>query len=265
MKVRRLGLLGASVGVIGILFNPMSVWSAPPADWSAVPTTTVKLFFPGQSSYQWLRSPGHKRADNKVIEGDSCVSCHEGEEADMGQVLVTGEKLEPHPIDGKQAVIDLGVQVAYDGENAYFRFQWKTRNDFPGIAHPHWRFDGQEWKVLGWPRLHEKVWKDGQPAIYEDRLSMMVDDGSVPMFAEQGCWLSCHTAMRDMPDEAKSDDVKAHALLGEALKKKDVRKYLPATRSDGLASWDQTRTVDEIAAIQASGGFGLSVELCASI
>jgi hypothetical protein len=255
MKFRKHTLLGASLGLLAALSMPAHAWSAPPADWSEIPTTTVKLFFPGQSSYQWLRSAGHKRADKKVIEGDSCVSCHEGEEADIGQVIVTGEKLEPHPIDGKQAVIDLDVQVAYDDENAYFRFQWKTRNDFPGIAHPHWRFDGQEWKVIGWPRLDKKVWDDGQPAIYEDRLSMMVDDGSVPMFAEQGCWLSCHTAMRDMPDVAASDDVKAHPLLGEGLNKKDVRKYLPGSRSDDQASWDQTKSADEIAEIKAAGGF----------
>lgn len=84
---------------------------------------------------------------------------------------------------------------------------------------------------------------------------MMVDDGSVAMFAEQGCWLSCHTSMRDMPDVAKADDVKAHPLLGKGLKKKDVRKYLPASRSDDAASWDKTKTADEIAALKKSGGF----------
>ena len=245
------------VPLVAVLFAGFlgPVMSAPPGDWTSVPNKTVKLFYPGQSSYQWLRSSGHKRADKKVIQGDSCVSCHEGEELDMGMVIVSGEKLDPHPIEGKQAVIDLHVQAAYDNENAYFRFQWQTRNPFPGIAHPHWRFDGTDWKQIGWPRLHKKVWDEGQPAIYEDRLSMMIDDGSVPMFAEQGCWLSCHTAMRDMPDVAKGADVKAHPLLGARLKKKDVRKYLPASRSDDNASWDQTKTADEIAELKASGGF----------
>ena len=245
------------VPLVAVLFAGFlgPVMSAPPGDWTSVPNKTVKLFYPGQSSYQWLRSSGHKRADKKVIQGDSCVSCHEGEELDMGMVIVSGEKLDPHPIEGKQAVIDLHVRAAYDNENAYFRFQWQTRNPFPGIAHPHWRFDGTDWKQIGWPRLHKKVWDEGQPAIYEDRLSMMIDDGSVPMFAEQGCWLSCHTAMRDMPDVAKGADVKAHPLLGARLKKKDVRKYLPASRSDDNASWDQTKTADEIAELKASGGF----------
>jgi len=255
MNVLTKSLMRVSAGIVLALSLSLSAWSAQPTQWSQIPTTTVKLLYPGQSSYQWLRSTAHKRANKKVIQGDSCVSCHEDEEQDMGELIVSGKKLEPHPIEGKQGLIDLNVQAAYDDENAYFRFQWQTLNNFPGTAHPHWRFDGSEWKQIGWPRLHKKVWGDGQPAIYEDRLSMMVDDGSVPMFAEQGCWLSCHTSMRDMPDVAKTADVKAHSLLGMGLKKKDVRKYLPGSRRDDSASWDKTKSADEIAEIKASGGF----------
>ena len=224
-------------------------------DWPNISTNTVTLFYPGQSSYQWLRSAEHKRANRKTMKGDSCTSCHEDEEQEIGELIVSGERLEPHPIAGKQAVIDLAVQAAHDSDNLYLRFQWKTRNPFPGTAHPHWRFDGEAWKALGWPRLHKKVWGEGQPAIYEDRLSMMVDDGSVPMFAEQGCWLSCHDGMRDMPKLAATADVKAHPLLGKVLKKKDVRKYLPASRSDKNLTWNKTKSAEEIAEIKAAGGF----------
>lgn len=229
--------------------------AAAPTDWSAIPPKNLKLFFPGQSSYQWLRSSEHKRAVKKTMQGDSCVSCHEDEEEELGQTMVSGDRLEPHPIDGKQAVIELAAQAAHDGENLYLRFQWKTRNPYAGTAHPHWRFDGKDWKQIGWPRLHKKVWEEDAPAIYEDRLSMMIDDGSVPMFAEQGCWLSCHDGARDMQDVAGADDVKAHPLLGEMLKKKDVRKYLPASRTDESASWDATQSAEEIAEIKAAGGF----------
>lgn len=247
-------MITLNLGVSFLMFTG-SAWTAPP-QWSAIPATTVKLFFPGQSSYQWLRSSDHKRANKKVIAGDSCVSCHEDEEQDIGELIVSGERLEPHPIKNKQPVIDLNVQVAYDLEKAYFRFQWQTLNPYPGVAHPHWRFDGDQWKQIGWPRLHKKVWDEGQPAFYEDRLSMMIDDGSVPGFAEQGCWLSCHTSMRDMPDVAQKADVLDHPLLGkQGLKKKDVRKYLPSSRSDADASWDKTKSTDQIAALKASGGF----------
>ena len=247
--------IGLGAGTLVALAGALSAQAGPPADWSNIPTKTVSLFYPGQAGYQWLRSKEHKRADRKTEQGDSCVSCHEGEEAELGAATVAGGRLEPHPIDGKQAVIDLAVQAAHDAENLYMRVQWKTRNPFPGSAHPHWRFDGTEWKVMGWPRLHKKVWDEGQPAIYEDRFSIMVDDGSVPMFAEQGCWLTCHTGLRDMPDLAEADAVKANPLLGGVLHKKDVRKYLPSTRNGADALWDDTRTAEEIAAIKAEGGF----------
>ena len=67
-------------------------FAADPAtiDWPNVPTKTVKLFYPGQSTYQWLRSPAHKRADKKVVQGDSCVSCHEGEEEEIGNERMSG-------------------------------------------------------------------------------------------------------------------------------------------------------------------------------
>jgi hypothetical protein len=246
------GLLAAAV-----ILAAGPAFAADPAtiDWPNISTNTVKLFFPGQSTYQWLRSSEHKRAQKETIKGEACTSCHEDEEAELGQITVSGDRLEPHPIEGKQAVIDLGVQVAHDSENLYFRYQWKTRNAFPGSAHPHWIYDGKDWNVMGWPRLHKNVWDDGKPAIYEDRLSMMVDDGSVPMFAEQGCWLTCHDGMRDSPDVASKDDTKANPLIGGVLKKSDVRKYLPSTRTDDNATWDQTKSAEEVAAVKAAGGF----------
>ncbi|NQV85191.1 MAG: hypothetical protein HQ494_15375 [Rhodospirillales bacterium] len=242
-----------TLGSVVLLSGP--VLAAPPSDWSGVPTKTVKLFYPGQSSYQWLRSSEHKRADKKTKKGDSCVSCHEGEEVEIGNKIVSGERLEPHPIKDKPGVIDLAVQMAHDTDNLYMRYQWKTKNPFPGSAHPHWQFDGKDWKQIGWPQLDKKVWGEGQPAIYEDRLSLMVDNGSVPMFAEQGCWLTCHDDMRDMPNVAQAKDVKAHALLGKVLKKKDVRKYLPGSRTDEAVTWTKTKSADEIATVKAAGGF----------
>ncbi|MHA1566881.1 MAG: ethylbenzene dehydrogenase-related protein [Alphaproteobacteria bacterium] len=91
--------------------------------------------------------------------------------------------------------------------------------------------------------------------MYEDRFSMMIDDGSVPRFAEQGCWLTCHDGMRDSPDLAATADVKAHSLLGKVLKKKDVRKFLPGTRTGEDATWDQTKSVAEIAELKKLGQF----------
>ncbi len=251
--IRNTITVAAVIMAVAVVSTPAQ--SAPPADWSKIPAKTVKLFYPGQSSYQWLRSPAHKRAQKKTAQGDSCVSCHEDEEQEIGELIVSGKRLEPHPIASKQAVINLAVQAAHDSDNLYLRFQWKTRNPYPGTAHPHWIYNGKTWEVIGWPRLHKKVWGEGQPAIYEDRLSMMIDDGSVPMFAELGCWLTCHVGMRDMQNLAKTDDVKSHPLLGKVLHKKDVRKYLPASRIGKKPTWRKTKSAEDIAKVKASGGF----------
>jgi hypothetical protein len=201
-----------------------------------------------------LLSSDHKGADTEVAQGESCVSCHEGEEEETGDLIASGSRLEPTPVEGKHGTVDLAVQVAFDDENAYFRFQWRTRNPFPGEAHPFLRFDGREWKQYGYPKLDRVVEQDEQPGIYEDRLSMLIDDGSVPGFAAHGCWISCHDGQRDMQGDATAEQVQANPLLGrEGLNKKDVRKFLPSTRTTG--AWNSTKSAEEITGIKASGGF----------
>ena len=56
-----------------------------------------------------------------------------------------------------------------------------------------------------------------------------------------------------MPKQFTSEEVKANALL-TAIKKGDVRKYLPATRTDP-SDWKTGKSVEEIDKIKAAGGF----------
>jgi hypothetical protein len=56
-----------------------------------------------------------------------------------------------------------------------------------------------------------------------------------------------------MARAASRADANANALLS-ALKRNDVRKYLPATRQDP-AQWQTGKSLDEIASIKAAGGF----------
>ncbi len=250
---KRLGLLGCAL----IAASINSAFAADPAkiDWSKVPTVNVGLFWPGQSSYQWVRSDAHKGAASKTAAGAACVSCHDEKDAekDLGELLVKANRLEPTPVAGKEGYKDLKVQAAYDDKNAYLRFQWKTQNPYPGNEHQYLRFDGKEWKVYGFPKLDKVVQEGKQPGIYEDRMSVMIDDGKVPGFDKQGCWLTCHDGQRDMPGRASKEDANANALLS-AIKKNDLRKFLPATRSNPL-DWKTGKSMDEIARIKAAGGF----------
>ena len=108
--------LALAVGAFAIASAmPGLALAAPPADWSKVSTKTVTLFYTGQGGYQWLRSSSHKRANKKVLAGDASITCHEGEEADIGDLIVLGEKLEPNPIPGKNGALDLKVQAGTAG------------------------------------------------------------------------------------------------------------------------------------------------------
>ena len=194
--------------------------AAPPADWSKIPANTVNMFYPGQSTYEWLVSTEHKKGNKKVPQGVKCSKCHEDDEEDMGDAIVGGDHpLEPTPIAGKQGFIELAVRAAHDSDNLYLQFQWESKSDGPA------------------------------------RVAMMLDDGKVPNFASQGCWLTCHDGMKGTQGAADAAKVKAHPLLGDAgLKKKDVRKYLAASRADGT-SWDKTKSAADIAAVKKSGSF----------
>jgi len=221
-------------------------------DWKKIRTTTVPLFYPGQSSYEWLRTAEHPGSQVVASDG-ACLTCHKDTEKKLGAKLVKANKLEPMAVKGKDANKELKVQAAYDEKNAYLRFQWQTNNPYPGTEHQYLRFDGKEWKVLGFPKLDKVVQDGNQPGIYEDRMSIMIDDGKVPGFAKQGCWLTCHDGLRDMPKQFTKDEVAANALL-QAIKKNDVRKYLPATRTDP-SDWKTGKSVEDIAKIKAAGGF----------
>ncbi len=248
-------MAAAAVIVLAAGFS-IPAHAAPPTDWSKIPTKTVTLFYPGQSTYQWLRTREHEdRAAEKVSDGESCTSCHKGEEAKIGDLTVTGKILEPTPIPGKNGSLKLTTQAAHDGEYLYLRFQWKSNMNREGRMHNMMRFDGKGWKFYGNHRVKEAVASGKEPPIYEDRLAIMIDDGSVPDFAKHGCWVTCHDSMRHMPNAPTSDQVKAHPLLGKKMKKKDIRKYLATTRTDENASWDKTKSPEEIAKIKASGGF----------
>lgn len=233
-----------------------SAWSADPVaiDWSKIKTNTIKTFYPGQTTYEWLRSNAHQ-GHRKVTAGAACVSCHDEEDAekDNGNSLVDSKSLEPMPVAGKNGYKELTVQAAYDDKNLYMRYEWKTDQAFPGIEHQYLRFDGHEWKVYGYPKL-DKVVQDGrQPGIYEDRLSIMIDDGKVDGFAQQGCWLTCHDGQRDSRNQFTKEEVAANALL-TAINKKDVRKYLPDTRTDP-SDWKTGKSVEEIAKLKVEGKF----------
>ena len=256
MKTTLLFAQVAALGAIGV-FASGHATAADPAkiNWSKIPVTTVALFYPGQSSLEWLVSDAHEGAGKSVKAGKACTSCHDEKDAEkeLGEKLVKAGPLEPMPVAGKEGYKDLKVQAAFDDKNAYLRFQWKTQNAYPGTEHQYLRFDGKEWKVWGFPKLDKIVQDRQMMGLYEDRMSIMIDDGKVPGFAQQGCWLSCHDGQRDMAKQFTKEEVAANPML-TAVKKSDVRKYLPDSRTNPY-DWKTGKSVEELAKIKAAGGF----------
>jgi hypothetical protein len=92
-----------ALGTAAIAANAAIAADPATINWSVVPVTELTLFYPGQSSYEWLRSDAHKGASRGVQRGDACVSCHDetGAEIDLGDTLVKAGRLESTPVGGK--------------------------------------------------------------------------------------------------------------------------------------------------------------------
>lgn len=247
--------LAISLGLALVCISTAQAADPAKIDWSKIKASNLSLFYPGQSSYEWLRSDAHKGASKEVARGDSCVSCHDHKNAEknMGNNIVKGGPLEPMPVPGKSGYKELSVQAAYDAKNMYLRYEWKTDNPYPGTEHQYLRFDGKDWKVWGFPKLDKVVQEGKQPGIYEDRMSIIIDDGKVAGFEKQGCWLTCHDGQRDMPKQFTKEEIAANPLM-TATKKNDLRKYLPDSRNDP-SDWKTGKTVEELAKIKADGKF----------
>lgn len=102
-------------------------------------------------------------------------------------------------------------------------------------------------------RLNKNVLAGKTGIVYENRVNIMLDDGKVPGFAQQGCWLTCHNGERDMQKEPTKAEVEANALM-QAIKKSDVRKFIPGTRTNPM-DWSTGKSLEEIAKMKANGEF----------
>jgi len=254
MKKTNFGLLGTAGVAIFVVGCASMENSSQSINWNEIPATKVVLFYPGQSTFQWLRSDAHKGASKEVARGDTCISCHDDktEEATQGAKILGGKHpLEPQveALKGKIGHVDMTVQAAYDDKNAYLRFQWKGQT--LGTEHPYLRFNGKEWKKHGETVWNKSVREGKTPALYESRLSVMLDDGKVPGFANQGCWATCHNGMIDMPGEAKKEDI---AMIPLLKGKSDLRKFVPGTRNDPM-DWKSVKSAEDIAKMKESGAF----------
>lgn len=145
-------------------------------NWSGVPAKDVALFYPGQSSWEWVLTESDHSGADKFRAGKDCAACHVGDEKNMGALLVNGKMNEPAPIPGKLGSMSAKVQFARDDQTLYVHLQ------FAEGVQPDAKMDKAD----------------------ATKVTMMLDDGSVPEANRAGCWGMCHDDVSTMPSAAGS-------------------------------------------------------------
>lgn len=143
-------------------------------DWNKVEAKQVTLFYPGQSSWEWILTKSDHGGAKNFRKGKGCRECHQGEEKDMGNLIVSGKKLEPNPISGKRGYIDVNIKTAYDESKYYIQLSWKETGK----------------------SVNNKMAKE------QSKVTVLFDDGHVKGVTRAGCWSACHddaTLMRSAP------------------------------------------------------------------
>ncbi len=149
-------------------------------NWGKISGKQITLFYPGQSSWEWLLTENDHSGAKNIRKGKTCNECHADEEQEMGAKLLAASQSKSTLLTGKPASINAHVKMAYDSENFYVQISWK---------------DG---KTLG----TEKIDKD-----FASRVTLMLDDGHVTEATRAGCWGACHDDAMAMPSAVDGKDI----------------------------------------------------------
>ncbi len=202
-------------------------------DWSDVPDRQITIFYPGQASMEWIFKGSEHGGKRPFQGGETCISCHDKETADMGQKIVTGEKLEPTPIPNKRGSIPVKVQAAHDDDYLYMRYEWEDTEHTPVPF-----VDGGKMDPNNQVKLALMITTDD--TLYADRA---------------GCWGTCHHDNRNMPAAPEQSVIDAYAQKDQVNMSKGVTKYITESRTKVetkgrrgkvLGGWDKLKTADEI-------------------
>ena len=185
-------------------------------DWKGVPERKITLFYPGQASMEWiLTGKDHGGARPFVKLGDRCVTCHDNETNKMGDLIVSGEKLEnPETvIPGKRGNIPVNVQARYDDSNLYLRFEWENSEHTPAPFVEGGKMDTKN----------------------QMKLAVMFANNDVKYADQAGCWGACHHDLNAMPHNPEGENV--HKYIGESRTKIEVA----GRRGKMRGGWDKLK------------------------
>jgi len=216
-------------------------------DWSAIESREIVLFYPGQTSMEWMLKGSDHGGKRAFVTGDRCFECHEDEEVDIGDLIISGEKAEPTPIPGKRGSIVVNIQAAHDADNFYMRFQWE---DTEHVAVPF--VDGGKMDPDNPIKLAIMLAADSE------------DDPKVEYAERSGCWQTCHHDANYMPHQPDKALLTSSPLAARLDLSNGFTKYLKESRSaieiegkDGKkrGGWDKLKDETEIQAAMDNGSF----------
>ena len=196
---------------------------------------------------EWVLKGSDHGGKRAVMTGDRCFECHEDEELDIGDLIVSGEKIEATPIEGKRGSIDVAIKAAYDSDNLYLQFQWA---------------DGEHAAV----DFIEGGKMDPENPI---KLAVMLatdseDDPKVEFAERAGCWQTCHIDANYMPGQPDNAELAGSPLADRLDLSLGYTKYLKESRTEieiegkngaKRGGWDKLRSEAEIQAALDNGSF----------
>ena len=228
-------------------------------DWSKVQGKTIKVFYPGDASWEFVRGDDHGTGAVPIRTfKKACADCHVGQSGEYdinADKIITGElkkssshePFEPEPLAGMPGFKDLSVKAAYDAENVYLWFQWKGAG--ASVANPALAGQGKA-----------------------DAIAVQLNN-TIKSFSLVGCFMTCHNDENGMPGH-QGGDVKLYAYYTRekdgGMKSQDkLDEYL--SKHQFIDLWDvefegnevkaedeivlQQRTKDAQNDLSATGGF----------
>lgn len=213
-------------------------------DWNSVEPVEITLFYPGVASMEWILKGSDHSGKRSFTKGDRCFDCHEDEEGDIGDLIMSGDKLEDDPITGKRGGIAVNIQTAHDSDYLYMRFQWPDTEHVP------------------------VAFADGGKMDPENQVKLAVmlatDDEKVEFSNRAGCWQTCHIDASSMPLAPDAGTLSSSPLASSLDFSSGVTKYLKESRTEieiegkggkTRGGWDKLRDAGEIQAALDNGQF----------
>ena len=211
-------------------------------DWSGIEAAEITLFYPGQASMEWVLKGSDHGGKRAFVTGDRCFECHEDEEVDIGDLIVSGEKVEPTPIPGKRGSILVNIKAAHDADNLYMQFQWEDGEHAPIPFADGGKMDAENPIKLAIMLTTDK--EENPDVEYAERA---------------GCWQSCHHDVNYMPHQPDDGTTSDRLDMSGGFTKylKESRTEIEIAGKDGKkrGGWDKLKSEAEIQALLEAGSF----------